>query len=278
VSVVRPDLPLLLRISSALIQQAGRTRLLVETGRFIAVIDKRTDALWASFAVPDPGQWKAGPLDAHAFLPGLGEIFAHSGRQLRFEFFEDMWPGLAEELERAGLARTGRQPVLTCAPRQLAASATPGITVRRLSASDSEGDLKVFLQIQAAAFTSGAGETGLALGHAEIGRLREELLAGAQRSSIGYLGQDAAGAGSALIAGDVCEIAGVGTLPERRGRGVAAAVSAALARDHFQRGGALAWLSAGSDAAEAVYRRVGFVRTGAFQVTCGPRPGPGPGN
>jgi ribosomal protein S18 acetylase RimI-like enzyme len=273
VSAERPFLPLLVRISSALLQQAGRTRLLIEAGRFIAVIDRRIDAFWASFAVPDPGQWKAGPLDAHAFLPALGETFAHNGRQLRFEFFEDMWPGLAEELERAGFARTGRQPILTCAPRQLAASATPGITVRRLSASDSEGDLKVFLQIQAAAFTSGVGETGLALGHAEIGRLREELLAGAQRSSIGYLGQDAAGAGSALIAGDVCEIAGVGTLPERRGRGVAAAVSAALAQDHFQRGGALAWLSAGSDAAEAVYRRIGFVRTGALQVTCGPVPG-----
>jgi ribosomal protein S18 acetylase RimI-like enzyme len=273
VSAVRPDLPLLVRIASALLQQAGRTRLLVEAGRFIAVIDRRTDVFWASFAVPDPGQWKAGPLDVHAFLPALCEIFSHNGRQLRFEFFEDLWPGLAEDLERAGFARTGRQPVLTCAPRQLAVPATPGITVRRLSASDSDGDLMMFLRIQAAASAGGAGEEGPTPGHAEIGRLREELLAGAQRCSIGYLDQDAAGAGSALAAGDICEIAGVGTLPERRRRGVATAVSAALARDHFQRGGTLAWLSAGHDAAEAVYRRIGFLRTGAFQVTCGPAPG-----
>jgi hypothetical protein len=80
VSAERPSLPLLVRISSALLQQAGRTRLLIEAGRFIAVIDRRIDAFWASFAVPDPGQWKAGPLDAHAFLPALGETFAHNGR------------------------------------------------------------------------------------------------------------------------------------------------------------------------------------------------------
>jgi ribosomal protein S18 acetylase RimI-like enzyme len=266
---MRPDLALLARISSAVLQQAGRTRLLVEAGRFVAVIDRRTDSSWASFALPDPGAWKAGPLDAHAFLPALREIFAHNGRQLRFEYFEDLWPGLAEELERAGFARTDRQPVLTCAPRELAAPATPGITVRRLSASDPDGELLAFLRIQAAAFGEGEGERGPGPGHADIGRLREELLAGAQRCSIGRLGQEAAGAGSALVAGDVCEIAGIGTLSERRRRGVAAAISAALARDHFEKGGTLAWLTAGGDAAEAVYRGIGFQRTGAFQIACG---------
>lgn len=264
---MRPDLALLARISSAVLQQAGRTRLLVEAGRFVAVIDRRTDSSWASFALPDPGLWKAGPLDAYACIPALREIFAHNGRELRFEYLEDLWPGLTDELERAGYARVSRQPVLTCAPRQLAAPATTGITVRRLSASDPDGELLAFLRIQAAAFAE--GEQGPGPGSADIGRLREELLAVAQRCSIGCLGQKAAGAGSALVADDVCEIAGIGTLPERRRRGVAAAVSAALARDHFEKGGTLAWLTAGGDAAEAMYRKIGFQRTGAFQVACG---------
>ncbi len=264
---MHPDLALLARISSAILQQAGRTRLLVEAGRFVAVIDRRTGSSWASFALPDPGFWKAGPLDAYASVPALRETFAHNGRELRLEYFEQLWPGLADELERAGFGQENRQPILTCAPGELRAPAKTGVAVTHLSASDPDGKLLSFLRVQAAAFAAGEGERESEPGHAEVGRLREELLAGAQRCSLGYLGEEAAGAGNALVADDVCEIAGVGTLPQRRRRGVATAVSAALARQHFDAGGTLAWLTAGDAAAEAVYRGIGFRPTGAFQVS-----------
>jgi ribosomal protein S18 acetylase RimI-like enzyme len=261
-----PDLALLARISSAVIRQAGRTRLLVEAERFLAIIDRRTASPWSSFALPDPGLWKAGPLDAHASLPELREIFAHHGRELRFEYFEDLWPGLTDELAHAGFGRASRQPILTCTPRQLAARSVAGITVRRLNASDPDEELLAFLRTQGAAFGEDPGGAGP--GPSDIGRLREDLLAGARRCSIGCIGQQAAGAGSALVAEDICELAGIGTLPERRRRGVATAVTTALTRDHFEKGGSLAWLAAGDEAAEAVYRRIGFHPTGAAQVTC----------
>ena len=108
VSAVRPDLraarPHLLRAPPAGRADPPARR----GGRFIAIIDRRTDAPWASFALPDPGQWKAGPLDAHAALPACRRSSRTMRRQLRFEFFEDLWPGLARRARARGLH--GRQP------------------------------------------------------------------------------------------------------------------------------------------------------------------------
>jgi predicted GNAT family acetyltransferase len=75
------------------------------------------------------------------------------------------------------------------------------------------------------------------------------------------------------VAGDICEIAGIGTLARFRRRGAGSAVSAALAADHFSRGGALAWLTAADEAARRVYLGIGFRPTGARQAACS-RPAP----
>ena len=255
---------LLAAVSSAVVEQAARTRQVLPAGRFLAVIDRRTDSPWVSFALPDPARWRAGPLDLREGLPGLEEIFSHAGRDLRFEFFERLWPDLADELARAGFASAQRQPLFLCRPHAAAALPGVGITVRHVRASDPDPELRLFLGIQAAAF-GGEGKAGP--GHAEVGRLREELLAGAQRCCLGLVGAEPAGAGSALDAESICEIAGVGTLPAWRGRGVAAAVTAALAAEHFERGGTLAWLCAADERAGRVYARAGFHPAGSDQVS-----------
>ncbi len=259
---------LLALLSSAVAQQAARTRQVVPVARFLAVVDRRTASPWASFALPDPARWKAGPLDLYEALPGLEEIFSHAGLPLRFEFFEGLWPGLAGELARAGFTDAQQQPLFTCRPRAAAPAAAPAIALRPIRAFDTDAELRLFLSVQAAAFAAGGGHVP-APGHAEVGRLREELLAGAQRCCLGLVGGEPAGAGSALDAGEVCEIAGVGTLPAWRGRGVAGAVTAFLAEEHFRRGGSLAWLSAANERAGRVYCRVGFRPVGSCQVTAG---------
>lgn len=256
------ELPALL--SSAVVEQAARTRQVLPVARFLAVVDRRTPSPWASFALPDPSRWRAGPLDLYEALPGLEEIFSHAGLPLRFEFFEEMWPGLAGELARAGFTDMHRQPLFVCRPRT--AGPGPGVTTRPVHAADPDADLRLFLGIQAAAFAR-QGEPASVPGHADVGRLREELLAGAQRCCLGLVHGEPAGAGSALDAEEICEIAGVGTLPQWRGRGVAGAVTAALAEEHFRRGGSMAWLSAADERAGRVYARVGFHPAGSSQVT-----------
>lgn len=62
----------------------------------------------------------------------------------------------------------------------------------------------------------------------------------------------------------VAALAGVATLPRWRWRrrGVAATLSSALVGDHVARGGTLVWPSAAAAAAQSVYHRIGFRRTG----------------
>ena len=68
--------------------------------------------------------------------------------------------------------------------------------------------------------------------------------------------------GTAQRAGNVVEIAGVGTLPAARRKGLGAAVTAALARDALDRGAEIVFLSAGSEMIARVYEHVGFHRIG----------------
>ena len=158
------------------------------------------------------------------------------------------------------------QPILTCDSHGILARSGPGITIRHLAATDPDELLRQFIRTQALAFGEGSAR-GRAR-PADLGRKREDLLAGAQRCCLGFVGGEAAGAGSSLVAGDTCEIAGIGTLPRWRGRGVASAIVGALVREHFQKGGNLAWLSAADERAGSVYRGIGFHPTGALQATC----------
>ncbi|MER6573811.1 GNAT family N-acetyltransferase, partial [Streptomyces sp. NPDC001093] len=54
------------------------------------------------------------------------------------------------------------------------------------------------------------------------------------------------------------ELAGVGTLPAYRGRGIAAAVTATLAGTMFGRGARSVWLEYSGEGSRRVYERVGF--------------------
>jgi predicted GNAT family acetyltransferase len=60
--------------------------------------------------------------------------------------------------------------------------------------------------------------------------------------------------------GRVSEIAGVGTLPAARRRGLALAVTAALVADAGTRGVETVFLSAGDDDVARIYARLGFRR------------------
>ena len=55
---------------------------------------------------------------------------------------------------------------------------------------------------------------------------------------------------------------GIGVIPRGRGRGLGTAVTEALTRAAMHAGVTTVFLSAGSDAAASIYRRVGFEDVG----------------
>ena len=70
------------------------------------------------------------------------------------------------------------------------------------------------------------------------------------------------GAGSAAPRGDVAELMGIAVPPGHRGRGHGTAITRSLVVAAREQGVELVFLSAGSDAAADIYRRVGFVDVG----------------
>jgi ribosomal protein S18 acetylase RimI-like enzyme len=73
-------------------------------------------------------------------------------------------------------------------------------------------------------------------------------------------------AGSYQLAGDVAEITGIGVLPASRRRGLAAAVTHALAADALARGASVVFLSATDSSVARIYRRLGFRQVGTAMI------------
>jgi ribosomal protein S18 acetylase RimI-like enzyme len=77
-----------------------------------------------------------------------------------------------------------------------------------------------------------------------------------------FEGNRLCGAGSAAPRGDVAELMGIAVPPGHRGRGHGTAITSTLVAVCREQGVEVVFLSAGSDAAADIYRRVGFVDVG----------------
>jgi ribosomal protein S18 acetylase RimI-like enzyme len=256
-----PGPALLGRIARAVLANARSGRETAVVGPFVALVDLVSPSAWASLAVPSPD---APPgTDWAAQLPALAAHFAARARTLRFEFLEDLFPSLGAVLEGAGWPLASRDPLFVCCPEDLVPPApVRGLSLEPLDAGSSDDLLGLFLDVQLHAFepqSAGSPSAG------ERQQLRSRMALGAIRCLLARLDGFPAGTGCALPAAGAAEIAGIGTLPAFRARGVGSAVTARLAADLFASGVELAWLTAGSGGAGRVYGRVGFRSIGAFQ-------------
>lgn len=97
--------------------------------------------------------------------------------------------------------------------------------------------------------------------HQHPGRKPELIEQGALIVVASYEGSRLCGAGSAAPRGDVAELMGIAVPPGHRKRGHGSAITRSLVAACRGRGVDLVFLTAGSDAAAGLYRRVGFVDT-----------------
>ncbi len=166
----------------------------------------------------------------------------------RFEFFPTLVPNLQALLLSRNYKLQGELPLMVCGAESFRPA--DGIDVEVLSASD---DLMTLGTTVRRAFGSEEAPND-----EEIATTREGLASGRMRAALARV--DGIAAGGAYTVGDaaICELAGVGTLPEFRRKGVASCASSALMAEHFKEPGTLVWLSAGDDVAKAVYERLGF--------------------
>jgi ribosomal protein S18 acetylase RimI-like enzyme len=185
-------------------------------------------------------------------LKQLQAFFHQQSRRLRFEFVDGVWPDLRESLEEFGLEQQHVLPLMACTPETFQPFQTPAVQSRIIGSTDSESH-RLFYTIQRRGFSM-KGEVGAE----ELVQLRSQIENGFWICALAELDGEPVAIGSLIPWGGVCELAGVATLPEARRRGVAAALSASLVEQHFANGGDLVWLSAATEDARAVYRKIGF--------------------
>jgi ribosomal protein S18 acetylase RimI-like enzyme len=198
-----------------------------------------------------------------------------------FEWVAEMTPDLAEAARAAGLSVHAHPLLVLDLAAWRPAPAPPGAGVRIVPAG--APDLATLRAVAGLAF----GEPGTAVGStgrselpaaaaavspASVTDLRERLRSGLTVLAAAYDPEGPLAVGSHQPVGGVSEIAGVGTLPAARRRGLAAAVTSALVRDALEHGVEVVFLSAADEDVARVYRRLGFtpIATAMIAEPAGP--------
>ncbi|GAA4915244.1 GNAT family N-acetyltransferase [Streptomyces coeruleoprunus] len=233
-------------VQSFAVANLRRRPLVVETGGFVAGFDPGTTSPYINYATPLPG---AEPTARD--VAALVAAFRERGLTPRLEFAPDAAPAVEAALRTAGFATEEAHEYLVCTPATLTA---PTGDVPRVEAPSCDAD---YVAVDAAlAEAYGGAFDPSPEGAARLRRTDEG--GGAVRFVRAPDGGCAGAAMCSAPAVGTAELAGVGTRPAFRGRGIAAAVTAALARETFARGAESVWLEYEGEGSRRIYARVGF--------------------
>ncbi|MET9496984.1 GNAT family N-acetyltransferase [Streptomyces sp. NPDC006552] len=211
--------------------------------------------------------------------PGVADVRAVAARQaelgapVAFEWVAETTPGLRAAVEAAGL-HVSEHPLMA----RDASAPLPGRhpLVRVLDAADPF--LAAALALPHVAFAhpgTATGPVGAAELTAEVAARaadgtvpdhQERIRAGRVVVAAAVENGVVLGSGMHLPVGDVTEVAGVGTLPAARRRGLGLAVTAELVRSALASGVSTVFLSAGDDEVARLYARLGFHPVGTALI------------
>jgi GNAT superfamily N-acetyltransferase len=222
-------------------------RELVHIGPFLATFDRTTDHPFLSYAIPDDG--------AHPTrddVAALRAAFASRGRVPRLEYLPDVAPAAEAALLAGGFTVEADLPLMTAAPGETPDLAPPAGVELALARTDAE--LAAGTAVAAAAF----GELG-GPDPESVSRARRMLNAGGLAVLARLARGEAVGWGQTTPPREgATELVGIAVSAAHRRRGIAGAITARLAREAFDRGARLAFLTPGDEGAERVYARAGF--------------------
>ncbi|MCN9243816.1 GNAT family N-acetyltransferase [Streptomyces sp. RY43-2] len=219
----------------------------VEVGGFVAGFTPDTDNPYVNYATPLPG---SEPTERD--VAALIEAFRERGLLPRLEFAPNAAPSVEPALRAAGFGTEEVQEYLVCTPDTL--TVPQFVDAPRVETPIIDEDYAALDAALAEAFGEPLDSSGA--GAAVLRRVQEN--GGAVRFVRARDGGCAGGASCSAVAEDTAELAGVGTRPAYRGRGIAAAVTAALTEAMFAQGAGSVWLEYSGDGSRRVYERIGY--------------------
>ncbi|CAL9358518.1 GNAT family N-acetyltransferase [Streptomyces sp. enrichment culture] len=236
-----------IQVQSFAVANLRRRPVVVETGGFVAGFTPDTDSPYMNYATPLPG---AKPMEQD--VAALIGVFRERGLLPRLEFAPQAAPAVAPALRAAGFATEAVHEYLVCTPHTLTVPESADSPRVESPATEEE-----FAELDAALAEAFGGV--FAPSPQGAARLRRtQRSGGAVRFVRDPEGGIVGGASCSPPAEGTAELSGVGTRPAYRGRGIAAAVTAALTEAMFARGAGSVWLEYSGEGSRRVYERVGY--------------------
>jgi ribosomal protein S18 acetylase RimI-like enzyme len=195
--------------------------------------------------------------DLSEALALLKATFRARGRLPRFEFVEEYAPDLSAALRAAGFEEEGRYQLMACSRDSYRpAPAIQGLEIVQLTADSPSVDIRAYIDVQGRAYGEDQPETISEESVEEFRRHRK----GTGRAYLARLEGVPCCVGAYMSPIDgLTEIAGIGTPPEYRRRGLASVLTTRLTDDSFASGVEIPFLTAADARAGRVYESIGFV-------------------
>jgi ribosomal protein S18 acetylase RimI-like enzyme len=238
-----------INVQSFAVANLRRRPVVVETAGFVAGFDPDTTSPYINYATPLPGSEPTG-----RDVAALVGAFRERGLKPRLEFAPGTAPAVEPALRAAGFTVEAVHQYLVCTPATLTVPVFADAEAPVVETPAADEDYRA---IDAALSDAFGGEFATTPeGAARLRRTQEN--GGAVRFVRAPDGACAGGAACSAPAVGTSELAGVGTRPAYRRRGIAAAVTAALTGTMFAQGAESVWLEYSGDGSRRVYERLGF--------------------
>ncbi len=244
--------------SRAMTERSGDNRI----GPFAVLFSDHSPSPYSNYAIP---------LDftepSPAEVAALIAAFQARDRQPRLEFAPSAAPKVEPALTLAGFTVEMRPPLMTRRP----APAMAALAVEGFNLTTPETDQAI---LDLAAVQKDAFDDPAPADETDVAALRRSVRRGGYALAA-YHHQSGATAGAGAFTppqNGVTEVVGIAVAPRFRRRGLAQAITGALAEQAFRAGCTMAFLSAAGESQSAIYARAGFIRRSPMAYMSVPPP------